>query len=69
VRRIHSQAARELNRLRARRHEAIYDWEIAVTPEDFDTLFTHTRALFRHGHTHLTAARPSLARTLQPPPG
>jgi hypothetical protein len=63
-----SQVARELNRLRARRHEAIYDWEIAVTPEDFDILFAHTRALFRHAHAYLTAARPALASTLQRPP-
>jgi hypothetical protein len=56
-----SDAARDLNVIRQRRHEAIYDWETVTRARDVAALRSAANRLFDHGRKWLQAQRPHLS--------
>jgi hypothetical protein len=63
-----SNAARDLNVIRQRRHAAIYDWQETVSSAQVQTLRDASGRLLREAHRWLLRERPSL-HSLNPPPG
>jgi hypothetical protein len=61
-----SEAARDLNVLRQKRHAAVYDWEAQVGPEQVEELREATLSLLRAADAGLRAQRDSLATRLAP---
>ncbi|HLM68675.1 MAG TPA: hypothetical protein VK358_14145 [Longimicrobium sp.] len=55
-----SVAARDLNVIRQRRHEAIYDWEAVTRDRDLATLRSAAARLFADGRRWIQAQRPHL---------
>jgi hypothetical protein len=55
-----SDTARDLNVIRARRHGAIYDWEVRTEDRDVHTVRTAAERLLEHGARWMTATRPHL---------
>ncbi|HEX2076993.1 MAG TPA: hypothetical protein VHG08_04765 [Longimicrobium sp.] len=55
-----SDAGRDLNVIRQKRHQAIYDWETALGEHDIAQLRAATRALFAHAHRQLRAGHPAI---------
>lgn len=55
-----SDAARDLNIIRQRRHEAIYDWETVTRDRDIVALRSAAERLFEHGRHWLLDQRPHL---------
>lgn len=55
-----STAARDLNVIRQRRHEAVYDWESVTRDKDLATLRAAAARLFDHGRRWIQAQRPHL---------
>lgn len=55
-----SDAARDLNVIRQRRHEAIYDWETVTRDRDIAQLRSAATRLFDHGRRWIQAHRPQL---------
>ena len=55
-----SEAGRDLNVIRQKRHQAIYDWESALGEHDVARLGAATRALFTHAHQQLRAGHPAI---------
>jgi hypothetical protein len=45
-----SNAARDLNVIRQRRHAAVYDWQTTISEGDLAVLRNATSTLLRHGH-------------------
>lgn len=62
-----SEAARDLNVIRQRRHSAIYDWEGATSEQDLAAIRASTLRLFEAGHAWLASARPALTPDLSDP--
>lgn len=56
-----SEAARDLNVVRQRRHAAVYDWEGAITERELATIRASTVQLFTAGREWLVRERPALA--------
>lgn len=61
-----SEAARDLNIMRQRRHAAVYDWEATAKPEQVAELRDTTLRLLRGADSWLRGQRDSLATTLPP---
>lgn len=55
-----SDAARDLNVIRQRRHEAIYDWEAVTRDRDLAALRSAAGRLFDYGRRWIEAERPHL---------
>lgn len=55
-----SDAGRDLNVIRQKRHRAIYDWETVLGERDVAELRTATDALFTRAHQWLRADHPAL---------
>lgn len=55
-----SNAGRDLNVIRQKRHQAIYDWETALGEHDLAQLGMAAHALFTHARQHLHAGHPAL---------
>ena len=64
-----ARAARELDRLRLGRHEAVYGSQLTVPEEQMHTLRDATQELMREARARIAAERPALARTLPGAPG
>lgn len=62
-----SEAGRDLNVIRQKRHQAIYDWETALGEHDVAWLDAATRALFSHADRRLRASHPALQPLPHPP--
>lgn len=58
-----SEAARDLNVIRQRRHEAIYDWETVTRDRDLAALGSASGRLFDHGRRWIETERPRVALT------
>lgn len=63
-----SDAARDLNVIRQRRHSAIYDWESATSEQDLAAIRASTLRLFAAGRAWLAGARPALTPGLSDKP-
>ena len=59
-----SEAARDLNAIRLRRHGAIYDWETTTREDDLAILRSATMRLVSAGREWLVAQRSQLAESL-----
>ncbi|MBW3572556.1 MAG: hypothetical protein KY467_15750 [Gemmatimonadetes bacterium] len=55
-----SDAARDLNVIRRKRHGAIYDWETHLDEEQVDELRAAARRLFTHAQTWLRTTHPGI---------
>jgi hypothetical protein len=55
-----SDAGRDLNVIRQKRHKAIYDWETALGERDVAQLALATHALFQHADRQLRASHPAI---------
>lgn len=62
-----SEAARDLNVIRQRRHAAVYDWETSVGREQVEALRGVATRLFREALQWLCGERPSLRGRLPAP--
>ena len=62
-----SEAARDLNVIRQKRHGAIYDWQARTQEKDLAALRSATDRLFSEAHRWLTIQRPGAASSLQSP--
>lgn len=62
-----SEAARDLNVIRQRRHRAVYDWE-ATSADDLDAVRAAANRLFAAGQAWLAVVRPHLADALATTP-
>lgn len=62
-----SDAARDLNAIRQRRHRAVYDWDASTETEDLAALRLAASRLLRTGADWLRAQRSALAGNLPQP--
>ena len=56
-----SEAARDLNVIRQRRHDAIYDWETVTRDRDLAALRSAAERLCEHGRRWIQTERPDVA--------
>lgn len=57
-----SEAARDLNAIRQRRHAAVYDWESTTLPEQLNALRRATDLLLSEADSWLRRQRPSMVK-------
>lgn len=64
-----SEAARDLNVIRQKRHGAVYDWDSRTGEKDLAALHSACERLFSEAHQWLTAQRPAITARLPDPSG